>query len=89
MDLSQDIALAYIIAQRYIPHALAIEINKQPCLSVGGKDYLLIAKEIKRQLKIKISQCKSDIKAWDDSVKQYRERERQRIEHSKSEKAVA
>lgn len=89
MDLSQDIALAYIIAQGYIPHALAIEINKQPCLSVGGKDYLLIAKEIKRQLKIKISQCKSDIKAWDDSVKQYRERERQRIEHSKSEKVVA
>jgi len=89
MDLSQDIALAYLITDGYIPHSLAMNINKQPCLSVGGKDYIRIAKEIKRQLKIEISQCKSDIKAWDDSVKQYRERERQRIEQSKSEKAVA
>lgn len=89
MDLSQDIALAYIIAEGFIPHSLAMNVNRQPCLSVGGKDYIRIAKEIKRQLKIEISQCKSNIKAWDDSVKQYRERERQRITQIKSEKAVA
>ena len=89
MDLSQDIALAYLITDGYIPHSLAMNINKQHCLSVGGKDYLKIAKEIKRQLKIEISRCKSDIKSWEEHVKQYRERERQRIERGKLEKEEA
>ncbi len=78
MDLSQDIALAYIIAEGFIPHALARNINRQPCLSVSGRDYCRIAKEIKRQLKNEIVGCRSDIKAWDSSVKQYRETERKK-----------
>ncbi len=38
MDLSQDIALAYIIAQGWIPTALAYEVSTQPELSVSGDD---------------------------------------------------
>jgi hypothetical protein len=43
MELSQDIALAYIIAQGWIPTALAYEVSAQPGLSVSGKDWIEVA----------------------------------------------
>ena len=37
MDLSQDIALAYIYAQGWIPHSLIQEVSTQYGLSVSGR----------------------------------------------------
>lgn len=73
MDLSQDIALAYLIAQNRIPHPLAQGVNKQPCLSVGKKDFLFIAREIKKQLKFNIQYDKENIKEWSRAIKEAKE----------------
>ena len=76
MDLSQDIALAYLIADGYIPTSLAVNVCTQPCLSVGKKSYLKIMKAIKKQLKNEIYYHKRHIKKINETVKQFNESER-------------
>ena len=78
MDLSQDVALAYLIADGYIPTSLAINVCTQPCLSVGKKSYLKIMKAIKKQLKNEIYYHKEHIKKINETVKQFKESERAR-----------
>jgi len=46
MDLSQDIALAYIIAQKWVPFALALAVSTQPNLSKHGKAYRKVMRGI-------------------------------------------
>lgn len=50
MDLSQDIALAYIIVEGFIPRHLVTEVCLQPCLSVGREDMQLIYDEVGKTL---------------------------------------
>ena len=42
MDLSQDVALAYLIAENNIPSALAYNVCKQEGLSKSGKVWIRI-----------------------------------------------
>lgn len=48
MDLSQDIAFAYIILEKWIPEHLLDEVCLQPMLSVGREDFETILKHVKK-----------------------------------------
>ena len=50
MNLSQSIAYAYFIMERWIPYDLLIEVSTQPELSVYGPKWLKLAREIRAQL---------------------------------------
>jgi hypothetical protein len=71
MDLSQDIAYAYILTDGRIPHALAINVNRQPGLSVSKSVWLKIAKQIKKEIKQQIENDKGEIKRWDEVIKRF------------------
>jgi hypothetical protein len=107
MDLSQDIALAYFYAQRWIPYSLIknptlkdgvfpisinkqegihphpqrmgisstrilMEVCKQPELSVGGSKWLMLAREVRRQLRHYELTAKELRKEWLNSIKSYK-----------------
>lgn len=50
MDLSQDIARAYIIAENRVPIELAREVNTQKELTQHGEDYLKVMKKCKQSI---------------------------------------
>lgn len=62
MDLSQDIALAYIIADSSIPWSLLEHVYNSGAFSVSEKDYKIILKELERQLTISINKRKAKLK---------------------------
>jgi len=68
MDLSQDIALAYIILEKWIPIDLILSVCKQPFLSTSKKDFLLLAKEIISQLQTSIVNLQSKKEEWETSL---------------------
>jgi len=49
MDLSQDIALAYVILERWIPESLIVEVCNQKNFSVSGKNFEILQKAIIEQ----------------------------------------
>jgi hypothetical protein len=71
MDLSQDIAYAYMLTDGRIPHSLAINVNRQPGLSVSKSTWLKIAKQIKEQIKQQIENDKEEVKRWDEAIKEF------------------
>lgn len=73
MDLSQDIALAYMIAQNWIPSALAYNVCTQPNLSVHGKDWLDVANRCKKELKFDIDNARVKIKEWNEAIKEFKQ----------------
>jgi hypothetical protein len=50
MDLSQDIAFAYFIMERWIPYALLMNVCTQPELSISGSNWKKLAREMRSQL---------------------------------------
>ena len=74
MDLSQDIARAYQIMETWIPVSLLSDVCKQPELSVHGKAWLEMAKEIRRQTKMEISRLQYTNQQWAQSIKEYKEK---------------
>lgn len=72
MDLSQDIALAYIIAQKWIPTALAYNVCTQPELSISGKKWLDVAERCKKELEFAVSSYNQRIKMWAESIKEFK-----------------
>lgn len=76
MDLSQDVALAYMIAQGSIPFALVNNVSTQPELSVGGSDWLKVARRIKKELRFEIRNSKESLKKWNEAVKQFKEKKK-------------
>jgi hypothetical protein len=80
MDLSQDIALAYQILETWIPQEFLREVNKQPCLSLGGKNYKKLARGIIKQLKIESDRNKQRRKEWKESLINLKNKENQKQE---------
>lgn len=74
MDLSQDIARAYQIMETWVPVSLLSEVSKQPELSVYGKAWFEMAKQIRRQTKMEISSLQRSNKQWALSIKEYKEK---------------
>lgn len=65
MDLSQDIALAYIIAQTWLPLSLISQVSSQKGLSKSGETFEEIRKAIIDQTKMEISRLEETIKKWE------------------------
>jgi len=68
MDLSQDIALAFIYLEKWIPCDLLTSVAKQPCLSVGKEKYKELAKEVISQLKSTAKRFRYCAKDWKENV---------------------
>jgi hypothetical protein len=66
MDLSQDIALAYIVIQKHIPIDLINSICKQKGLSQSEKNFERIRKSIIETIDISISNLQRTKKEWSD-----------------------
>lgn len=75
MDLSQDIALAYMLCGERIPSALAYNVCTQPGLSVSIKNYKKIMREIKRTLTNDIWNYRRHIKDINSRLKDLKVKE--------------
>ncbi len=71
MDLSQDIAYAYMLIDGCIDWDMLNEVYKSGPLSQGKSVYLKIMKELKRQYKTKIDNYTRDLQTVKDKIKQY------------------
>jgi len=72
MDLSQDIALAFTIAEKWIPSDLAREVCTQYGLSISGKNWFRLMEMCKQSLKNEIGHAETQIKRIDEVVKKAR-----------------
>lgn len=64
MNLSQDIALAYHLAQRWIPCELALNISTQKGLSIGGKDWYILKKAMRESLSEDNKHIQNALEEW-------------------------
>jgi len=64
MDLSQDIALAYIIAEKWIPTEMLGVISSQENLSQSGKEFRRIAEIIAEQSEMESARLKETAEKW-------------------------
>lgn len=78
MDLSQSIALAYLLAGERIPDELCFGVCTQPCLSVGKKEYLMVMKAVKEELKDVQTRGQRRIKEINEIVKKYKASEKEK-----------
>ena len=65
MDLSQDIALGYVLIKNWIPENLIGEISKQKGLSVGGEDWKLLRSKVIEQLNLYSNRNIRRAKEWE------------------------
>lgn len=70
MDLSQDIALAYNILERWIPLELALSVSTQDGLSTSGKDFRQVMRACKESIKKDISNGKDRLKRINEALKE-------------------
>lgn len=75
MDLSQDVAMAYIIAEDVIPADLAYNVSRQEGLSQHRKDWLKVMRYCRKALISEAECCKNTAKRIQEAMKEYRERE--------------
>jgi len=67
MDLSQQVALAYIFIEKWIPLDLLTEVSKQKGLSVGGEDWKLLRNSMIKQFKVNSDNLNSQLKSWEET----------------------
>ena len=69
MDLSQDIALAYIIAEGWLPVSLLRNVSTQKGLSISTSDFEKILKpKMIKQLEMECVSFKDKLKEWEEAV---------------------
>lgn len=76
MDLSQDIALAYMIAEKWLPTSLLRNVCTQPALSVSEKEYRKIMRRIKEQLRMENARNNDHLKRINEELKRMSEKEK-------------
>jgi hypothetical protein len=64
MDLSQDIALAYHILEKWIPFDLCVSVCTQPGLSIGGKDWGVLKAAMQESLERMKGQAERALERW-------------------------
>jgi hypothetical protein len=79
MDLSQDIAMAYIIAEDFVPASLAMEVSTQEGLSKHGKEWMKVMRYCAKSLDIHAHFCKSRVKTIKQAVKDYKKRHAEKV----------
>jgi len=70
MDLSQDIAFAYLICEKWIPFDLATQVCTQPDLSISGKNFRKVMRAVRSSLKNHTYHAKRQIKNINESIKE-------------------
>ena len=78
MDLSQDIAYAYILTGERIPYELVVEVSKQPSLSMNGGKWIRIAKECERILRSEASTALYQSQEWKKARIEYQKLRKQK-----------
>jgi len=78
MDLSQDIALAYIYTDKWIPVDLIQSVCTQPALSVSMEKWKLLKKEIIKQIGNTKGHLDFKMKEWEDAEKRQEKRIKER-----------
>lgn len=74
MDLSQDVAMAYIIAEKNVPPALALNVSTQEGLSTNGKAWLKVMRYCRESLLGWASGYRRQAKQISEATKEYRKR---------------
>ena len=67
MDLSQQIGLAFILIEKWLPIDLLKVVSTQKGLSVYGEDWILLRKSIIEQLKMEEGKLSQKIKDWENT----------------------
>jgi len=75
MDLSQDIAMAYIIAHGLVPAALAMEVSTQPNLSQRGKNWLQVMRYCRRALLAEATGARRHVERISEALRKARMRQ--------------
>ena len=70
MDLSQDIGLAYVLAEENIPLGLALSISEQEDLRKSGIKFISIMEACKNTLQISVLSAKYKLKNINKSINQ-------------------
>ena len=81
MNYSQDIGMAYIIAEDHILYALACEISRQPDLTQHGQDFRQVMKYCRKVIENNAVSAKRQIKEIKESMKRSRLMEKHGIHH--------
>lgn len=68
MNLSQDIALAYMICEKWIPKDLLFSVCTQPALSVSKEDWNEIANRVLEQIGLERSDLDRKEKEWKEQL---------------------
>ena len=79
MDLSQDIAYVYMIADGCIHWDMLNDVCIQPALSISMEKYKVLMTELKRQLKIKADNCQARIKEINEVMKTIKEKKVKKV----------
>ena len=67
MDMSQDIGLAYLILERWIPEDFISRISKQKGLTQGGEDWKRLRNAIIEQSEVYKNRFESLKKEWEET----------------------
>jgi hypothetical protein len=67
MDLSQQIGLAYIFCEKWIPEELYRNISTQKDLSVSGEDWKTLRYEMIEQGKNYVDRFTEKVKSWEEA----------------------
>jgi len=67
MDLSQQIALAYVLIENWIPEDLISEVSTQKGLSVGGENWKLLRSKMIKQLNNYQEKFKRKAEEWENT----------------------
>lgn len=70
MDLSQDIGLAYVLAEESVPFELALSISEQEGVSKSGIKFISVMEACKNTLQISFLSAKDKLKNINKSIKQ-------------------
>ena len=70
MDLSQQIALAYNILERWIPLELALQVSTQDGLNLSGKDFRHVMRACKESIKIDMINGMNRLKKIREAIKE-------------------
>lgn len=79
MDLSQDIALAYNILEKWIPFELALQVITQIDFSQSGKRYRQTMRACRDSLKNNVGHARTQIAKIEDNIKESLAKDREEV----------
>jgi hypothetical protein len=72
MDLSQELAMGYMIARGRIPPEVAHSVSTQYGLNLKGEKWMAVAKQCKTELEIAAKRYQMKIEEWEEGIAEYK-----------------